>query len=114
MIGESIKNLREFRGVSQSWLATRCGLSQQHISQIESGKISPTFDTFVLILNALDAEITVEPRKDSVRNNPVQDTSIPCYLCAERSISCHSTCERYLEYRKKRNAYGNIRNAHKI
>ena len=28
----------------------------------------------------------------------------PCYKCPDRKAECHSTCEKWLEYEKARNA----------
>lgn len=30
---------------------------------------------------------------------------VPCYKCTDRDITCHSTCEKYKEFRKKVDAY---------
>lgn len=56
-IGESLKNLRKHKKISQMELAKRTGLSQQHISKIENNKVSIKLDTFLLILNAFDLTI---------------------------------------------------------
>ena len=26
----------------------------------------------------------------------------PCYQCPDRKMHCHATCEKYLEYRRKK------------
>ena len=33
----------------------------------------------------------------------------PCFKCENRTISCHSTCEKYLEYQKERQAENEAR-----
>lgn len=33
----------------------------------------------------------------------------PCRDCQDRVLKCHATCERYLEYRQKRDEYNNHR-----
>lgn len=38
-------------------------------------------------------------------------TDIPCYMCTERRIGCHADCEKYNDYRKKREAVYNERAA---
>lgn len=25
---------------------------------------------------------------------------VPCYKCKDRKVGCHSTCQRYIEFRK--------------
>ena len=59
-IGESIRNLRTYQNITQEELAQKTGISQQHISDIECGKIIPTLATFERILNALDMSIKIE------------------------------------------------------
>lgn len=47
--------LRKRAGKTQTWLAKRCNMSQTKISNIESGKVTPTLIDVDLILGALDA-----------------------------------------------------------
>ena len=63
-IGESIRELRTYQNVTQKELAERTGLSQQHISDIENGKVIPTFATFEKILEALNMFVKIEENKD--------------------------------------------------
>lgn len=51
--------LRKAQGLSQKGLAERTGLSQQHVSAIESGRIDPRISTLEAIAHALGAQITV-------------------------------------------------------
>lgn len=34
--------------------------------------------------------------------NKAQGPEAPCYGCTERSISCHSSCDKYKQYRECR------------
>lgn len=45
MIGEAIKIIRVFNGLNQQELAKSLGISDSYLSQIESGKRTPTLDT---------------------------------------------------------------------
>jgi len=45
MIGEAIKIIRVFNGMNQQELAKALGISDSYLSQIESGKRTPTLDT---------------------------------------------------------------------
>lgn len=45
MIGEAIKIIRVFNGMNQQVLAKALGISDSYLSQIESGKRTPTLDT---------------------------------------------------------------------
>ena len=56
-IGESLKNLREHKHITQKQLSEITGLSQQHISKIERNEIKPNIDTFLKIMNAFDIQI---------------------------------------------------------
>lgn len=47
------REIREASGVSQRALSERAGLTQSHISQIESGKIEPGLSSFVDMTCAL-------------------------------------------------------------
>ena len=61
-IGESIRNLRTYQNITQVELSERTGFSQQHISDIECGKIIPTLATFERILNALNMSIKIDKK----------------------------------------------------
>lgn len=45
MIGEAIKIIRIFNGLTQQELAHDLGISDSYLSQIESGKRTPTLET---------------------------------------------------------------------
>ena len=57
------REIREASGVSQRALSERAGLTQSHISQIESGKIEPGLSSFVDMTRALDLELMLVPKK---------------------------------------------------
>jgi transcriptional regulator with XRE-family HTH domain len=57
------REVREASGVSQRSLSERSGLTQSHISQIESGKMEPGLSSFVDLTRALDLEVMVVPKK---------------------------------------------------
>jgi transcriptional regulator with XRE-family HTH domain len=57
-----LKELREKRGWSQRDLAGRLGLTQTHISGIESGKIVPRYDTLLELVRILDHDLLMVPR----------------------------------------------------
>ncbi len=63
---EIIRRLRESReasGVSQRTLSARSGLTQSHISQIETGTLEPGLASFLQLARALDLELMLVPRK---------------------------------------------------
>ncbi|KUM27535.1 hypothetical protein AU467_16675 [Mesorhizobium loti] len=57
------REIREASGVSQRALSERAGLTQSHISQIESGKMEPGLSSFVDLTRALDLEVMLVPKK---------------------------------------------------
>ena len=60
MINEKLKNLRLKHKLTQKELSELTGLSQQHISKIETGKIVPNFRTVLKISSALSELPTFE------------------------------------------------------
>lgn len=57
------REVREASGVSQRVLSARAGLTQSHISQIESGRMEPGLSSFVDLTRALDLELVLLPKK---------------------------------------------------
>jgi transcriptional regulator with XRE-family HTH domain len=58
----ALKEAREKRGWTQRDLASRVGLTQTHISGIESGKIVPRYDTILELVRILDYDLLMVPR----------------------------------------------------
>ena len=58
----ALKEAREKRGWSQRELGSRLGLTQAHISGIESGKIVPRYDTLLELVRILDHDLLMVPR----------------------------------------------------
>jgi transcriptional regulator with XRE-family HTH domain len=61
-IRRTLKEVREKRGWTQRDLASRLGLTQTHISGIESGKIVPRYDTLLELVRILDRDLLMVPR----------------------------------------------------
>lgn len=55
-IGKRIQETRQRKGMTQSELAQKLGMTPKYISNIECGGKSPTLDTFVAIANALQID----------------------------------------------------------
>jgi transcriptional regulator with XRE-family HTH domain len=66
---QSEELIREVQGqrikgaLSQRALAARSGLTQAHISQIETGRLEPGLSSFIEMARALDLEIVLVPKK---------------------------------------------------
>jgi transcriptional regulator with XRE-family HTH domain len=58
----ALKDARQKRGWTQRNLASRVGLTQTHISGIESGKIVPRYDTLLELVRILDHDLLMVPR----------------------------------------------------
>ena len=58
----SLKEARKKRGWTQRDLVSRVGLTQRHISGIESGKIVPRYDTLLELVRILDYDLVMVPR----------------------------------------------------
>src|ERR1700676_638658 len=58
----ALKKARENRGWSQRELGSRIGLTQKHISGIESGKIVPRYDTLLEFVRIFDRDLLMVPR----------------------------------------------------
>jgi HTH-type transcriptional regulator/antitoxin HipB len=61
-LGPLLKQLRIEKGLSQTALGAKIGLSQERISRIENRPESVTVDQLLTVLMALDAALAVEPR----------------------------------------------------
>lgn len=55
-LGETIRNLRLSKGLEQSELAQRTGMTQGHLSKIETGKANPSLKTLKKIIKVLDVD----------------------------------------------------------
>ncbi len=58
LLGKNIRRIRIKKGISQEQLAMRTGVTQSHISRIESGNFNPTLDTIAKIAEALGKSLT--------------------------------------------------------
>jgi transcriptional regulator with XRE-family HTH domain len=58
----ALKEARQKRGWTQRDLVGRIGLTQRHISGIESGKIVPRYDTLLELVRILDHDLLMVPR----------------------------------------------------
>lgn len=58
-IGESIRRIREYRGLSQTQLGELIGSDGQRISKIEQGKVNITLKTLIALAQALNCILDV-------------------------------------------------------
>ena len=76
-IVKALRNAREASGLSQRALSAKAGLSQSHISQIESGTLEPGLSKLIDIARALDLELMLVPRKVVPAINSFTTTARP-------------------------------------
>ena len=55
-VGKRIQEMRQSKGMTQSELAQKLGMTPKYISNIECGGKNPTLETFVAIANALEVD----------------------------------------------------------
>ena len=60
-IRREIRSARRDRGWSQLELGRRAGLTQRHVSGIETGKIVPRYDTLLELLRVLERDLVLVP-----------------------------------------------------
>jgi transcriptional regulator with XRE-family HTH domain len=57
MIGEEIRRRRKEKGLTLAQLASKAGMAQSAVSQIETGKRTPSSESVIKLANALDIEV---------------------------------------------------------
>ncbi len=64
-LGKNIRQLREYRGLSQQALADASGVERSKITKIENGNWNPTINTLAKLATALQCaiDITFSPIK---------------------------------------------------
>jgi transcriptional regulator with XRE-family HTH domain len=60
---QAVKDRRTAAGVSQRALSDRSGLTQAHISQIETASLEPGLSSFIDMARGLDLEVVLVPKK---------------------------------------------------
>lgn len=59
-IGTTLRELRQLRGLNQRELAERLNVPQGQVSQIETGRYTPSLNVLESYLEALDARLCIE------------------------------------------------------
>ncbi|WFU42112.1 helix-turn-helix transcriptional regulator [Bradyrhizobium sp. CB82] len=89
--------------MSQRALAVRAGLTQAHISQIETGRLEPGLSSFIQMARALDLEVVLVPKKllpaveGVLRSNAATEFS-----SAKGSSDLFARAERIVSRQRKR------------
>ncbi|PBB81260.1 transcriptional regulator [Mesorhizobium sp. WSM3879] len=53
LVGRNLSRIRKATGLTQEVVAERANLSQQYVSELETGKRNPTVETLVILAQAL-------------------------------------------------------------
>lgn len=73
--GDTIRELREKRGVSRTELAEAVGISESHMDKIEAGSRKPSINTYEKIIAFLGAKLVIEKIELSVQDKCVKKVS---------------------------------------
>jgi transcriptional regulator with XRE-family HTH domain len=87
LIGETIKKIREDKGITASALAEKCGLSRALINQIEGNLISPPISTLLRIADVLETNISNIFKDDNVNQKTAVVRSSERLLSLRRQVS---------------------------
>ena len=78
LIGLKVKTIREHRKISQAKLAEKVNISDNTLSNIETGKYYPRVDTLIALSNALDVSLVFL----------ISDCTCPTKICIEEISKC--------------------------
>ncbi len=87
--------------MSQRALAARSGLTQAHISQIETGRLEPGLSSFIQMARALDLEVVLVPKKLLPAVEGMLRSTTPEFLAEEGRSALFAKGERLLAKLKK-------------
>jgi transcriptional regulator with XRE-family HTH domain len=82
--GSLVRDLRARHGLSQSALAYRAGTTQQAVSRIEHGRVSPTVEMLARIAAAVGEDLVLDARQRQVPFDSEQLASATQSPMAER------------------------------
>lgn len=84
LAGELIRARREAHGLTQARLARRAGTTQAAISRLETGGVSPTFETLADVLVAMGERVEPRARAIDVEGDPRRLAALRARPPAER------------------------------
>lgn len=73
--GDTIRKLREKKGVSRTELAEAVGISESHIDKIEAGSRKPSMNTYEKIISFLGAKLVIEKVELTAKDKCVKKVS---------------------------------------
>ena len=78
LIGLKVKTIREHRKISQAKLAEKVNISDNTLSNIETGKYYPRVETLISLSNALDVSLVFL----------ISDCNCPTKICVDEIRKC--------------------------
>ena len=79
-LSQTLKNLRELRGLTQAELGTRAGMAAASVSHFETGQRQPSLDSLVKLADALEVSIDT-----LLGRTPIEGRVDPIFLRASRA-----------------------------
>jgi transcriptional regulator with XRE-family HTH domain len=80
-IGERIRKIRRLKDLSQEYLATKLGVSQNYIQKIESNKVNLTLLKVEQLADALEVEMSeLIPSTKNEFNNCTNSGNFYCHI----------------------------------
>ncbi len=70
LFGRRLKTLRKAKKLSQAGLAEKVGIETKYLSNLETGRRSPSFETIAALAKALDAPINALFTYEQDENDP--------------------------------------------
>ncbi|MCP3392079.1 helix-turn-helix transcriptional regulator [Bradyrhizobium sp. CCGB12] len=98
----SVQAKRTQERMSQRALAVRSGLTQAHISQIETGRLEPGLSSFIQMVRALDLEIVLVPKKLLPAVEAVLRSNTNDFSLEEGPSNLFAKAERIVSGQRKR------------
>jgi len=96
-IGYKLKSLRNNNQLTQAELAEKLGIKQSPISQIESGKIQPSLDLIIKIINYFNISFESLISEESLNNGSNQSNEVVHHSISSKLLPkniCSSCTEK--------------------
>ena len=91
-IGKTIQTIRKRANIKQSELAEKIGISEKHLSKIETGKNLPSLDNFLKMAEVLNFSLNDFGIKSNIYNSEYKKTLIKIAHCAS-DYEARAYCE---------------------
>lgn len=114
-IGQSIKKLREAKGISQKEVALSCKMDTGHYSRIENDKSDPALSSLVKIAKALGVDVgelftvnQVIKDVNSLDKSVIEKVSLIEELDKKEKTAFYAVLDAFLGKKKMKDALSNV------